>query len=37
MFSEADNFLQKFTFSIVNRNRQQWAVEHLRATAGDLL
>jgi len=30
-------FLQKFTFSSVNRNRRQWTVEHLHATAGDLL
>jgi len=30
-------FLQKFIFSIVNRNRRQWTVEHLHATAGDLL
>ena len=26
-------FLQKSTFSIVNRNRRQWTVEHLHATA----
>jgi len=31
------NFLQKFTFSIVNRNRRQWTVKHFHATAGDLL
>ena len=30
-------FLQKFTFSIVNRDRRQWTVKHLHATAGDLL
>jgi len=35
MFSDAENFLQKSSFSIVNRNRRQWAVEHLHATAGD--
>ena len=28
-------FLQKFTFSIVNKNRQQ--IEHLHGTAGNLL
>ena len=37
MFSQTEFFLQKFTFSIVNRNRRQWTVEHLHATAGDLL
>ena len=37
MFSEAEIFLLKFTFPIVNRNRRQWTVEHLNATAGDLL
>ena len=37
MFSEAENFLQKFTFSIVNRNKRQWTVKHLHATAGHLL
>jgi len=33
----SQKFLQKFTFYIVNRNRRQWTVKHLHATAGDLL
>jgi len=37
MFSEAENFCRNLQFSIVNRNRRQWTVEHLHATAGDLL